>query len=101
MRTVAGPAGRPGTASGVGPISRSLTNTFAPAGLDSTVIDPTSEAAPDEGRAAVGRSGISIDALGRAAVNRTRRSAAEKPSRASRMVYDPSARSRTVSGVFP
>lgn len=86
-------------ARGVAPTSRSLTNTRAPAGRESTTRLP----APLAFAAGAGAffSGTMSDALGLLAVNRTLRSTAEKPSRATWMLYDPSAKSRTVSGVLP
>ena len=115
MRTVAGPAGRPGIASGVEPTSRSFTNTRAPVGLDRTLTPPglpavLSTVAPraeadaplaPPGTAAISRRLNVVDAVGRRAVNCSVRSWMTYPSRATRMLYDPSSKSRTVSGVFP
>ena len=59
---------------------RSFRNTRAPDGLDNTEIPPAPFATP-AGFVAAAFSGIASDALGRAGVNRTRRSAAAKPFR--------------------
>ena len=111
MRTVAGPAGRPGMAIGVEPASRSLTNTRAPAGRDCTLSPPAVTLASPAlagkpgtilfvGLAAARRL-IVVEVVGRRAVNCSVRSSATYPSRATRMVYDPNAKSRSASGVFP
>ena len=94
MRTVAGPAGRPGMAIGVEPASRSLTNTRAPAGRDCTLSPPGPVFSRAQRRCVV-------DVVGRRGVSCSVRSSAAYPSRATRMVYDPSASSRSASGVFP
>ena len=72
---------------------RSLTNTRAPAGRDCTLSPP--------GPVFSGRSVSVIDDVGRCGVSCSVRSSAAYPSRATRMVYDPSARSRSATGVFP
>ncbi len=112
MRTVVDPAGRPGMAIGVDPARRSLTNTRAPAGRDCTLSPPTVALASPI--ALAGKPGgvvfafppserrlIVIDDVGRRAVNCSVRSSAAYPSRATRMLYDPSASSRSATGVFP
>jgi len=78
---------------GVDPASRSLTNTRAPAGRDCTLSPP--------GPVFSGRSVSVIDDVGRCRVSCSVRSSAAYPSRATRIVYDPSASSRSATGVFP
>ncbi len=78
---------------GVDPARRSLTNTRAPAGRDCTLSPP--------GPVFSGRSVSVIDDVGRCGVSCSVRSSAVNPSRSTRMLYDPSARSRSATGVFP
>jgi hypothetical protein len=83
-------------ASGVDPINRSFTNTRAPDGRDCTLMLPTSVAAAD-----AARSEKLIAAVVSRAVSCTCRCSVTYPSRAIRMVYDPSGKSRIDIGVFP
>ena len=93
-------------ASGVDPINRSFTNTRAPAGRDCTFMLPTSAAAgfsADAGAlpADAARSEKLIAAVASRAVSCTCRCSVTYPSRPTRMVYDPSGKSRIDIGVFP
>jgi hypothetical protein len=97
---------------GVEPASRLLTNTRAPAGRDCTLSSPTVALASPTALAgapgtilfvglAAARRFTVVEVVGRCAVNCSVRSSAAYPARATRMVYDPSAKSRSASGVFP